>query len=132
MKGFAIKLENIDSDIEVFLTKEEISQLENKSLTGILYNVSDMRLEYKAELFLDEDRSNYTIAVKKAYDIYISLDYYERLKKIGHAGTRVLSPIGDLKVDILEEDVAAKDDDFASSIRSINFFETEIKTKLVK
>ena len=129
MKGFAVKLDGVDSDIEIFLTNEEIISLEDKSLTGILYDPSNMRNEYKAELFLDNDKSNFTIAVKKAYDVYISKNYYERLKESRHVGTRVLSPIGDLKVDVLNENTATEHEDFASSIRRINYFEKEIKNK---
>jgi hypothetical protein len=131
MKGFAVKLDGVDSDIEIFLTNEEIINLGNKSLTGILYDPENMRIEYKAELFLDKKKmqedSNSTIYVKKAYEVYISLNYYERLKKYGCIGTRVMCSIGDLKVDILEENTAANDEDFASSIRRINYFEKEIK-----
>ncbi|MDD2678820.1 MAG: hypothetical protein PHG04_03345 [Candidatus Nanoarchaeia archaeon] len=131
MKGFAIKLKEMDSDLEIFLSKEEINDLENHSIKGALYDVDNMRIEYEAELILDTSKmqkeSNNRIGLPaKEYKIYISKDYYERLKTIGHVGTRVCSPLGDLKVDILEEKKAKELEDFAGAIRRIAFHEEMI------
>ena len=97
------------SDITVFLTQEEIQDLESQTLEGVLFLSSNLEIQKGFYLSIAEDHPKYTpgtrIGVEEDSDacyLFFHPDYYKELIKDGWTGTRV----GSLKVDLLEESFA--------------------------
>lgn len=126
---------NIDSDIEIFLTDEEIEKLDSQSLKGQIFELQDVRKIYPLEVLVDRQPFNQRpylgnlgyVLKKDSYTVFITPDYYIELHSNGLVGGRA----GHIKIDIMSEDFAKIHDCFARDLRTIRS-RYENRDKIIK
>jgi len=127
---------NINYDIQVFLTDQEINDLEKKSLKGAIFERSNVRNVYPLEIRLEKNKrigwNIHTVQKDNKYTIYISdasprTSYYKELKEKRWIGTRDgMAHIG--KIDIMSESFAIQYKEFNKDLKhSKNIWENRKK-----
>ena len=126
---------NMDKDIEIFLTEEEVRKLESQSLKGKIFEFQDVRNLYRLEVLIDSEqyqkKSNFKIGTEiqdNKYLVYISQDYYKRLQEVGGIGTRY----GFIKIDLMKESFVNENEEFAGDLRRIKLHLNRNLTKSPK
>jgi hypothetical protein len=103
------------SNIDIFLTKEEIEDLSQHALSGKLvkYEKPTIQLPLKLNLFNEGFTS---VNGTKRYIVCLPREKYKELKESRHLGTRYNNH---LKLEIAEEDYANKDYHLSSFFRGL-------------
>ena len=78
-------------DMDIFLTHTEVENLANSEIKGTLVLYAKPKQQFKVTIVLDRENAQLGInAIRNEsnWELYVSPDFYGRLKKNGKTGTR--------------------------------------------